>query len=75
MLGLRCGRRSGRGDSGQGSRLRLGRRGRQDVLHQPSCEDRPHREGTPWQAHTALDGFTAQAGGIKAPDADGLDTG
>jgi hypothetical protein len=75
MLGLRCGRHSGRGDNGQGGRLRLGGRCRQDVLHHPSRENRPHREGTPRQAHTALDGLTAQAGGIKAPDADGLDTG
>ena len=74
MLGLRCGRHNGRGDNGQGGRLRLGRRRRQDVLRQPSCEDRPHREGTPRQAHTALDRLTAQAGGIKAPDAHGLDT-
>jgi len=73
--GLRSGRHSGRGDNGQGGRLRLRGRGRQDVLH-PSCsEERTHREGTPRHTHTALDGLTAQAGGIKAPDAHRLDTG
>ena len=73
--GLRSGLHSGRGDNGQGGRLRLGGRGRQDVLHQPSREDRTHREGTPRHTHTALDGLTAQDGGIKAPDAHRLDTG
>jgi hypothetical protein len=75
MLGLWCGRHGGCGDNGQGGRLRLGRRGCQHVLHQPSREDRTHREGTPRHTHTAHDGLSAQAGGIKAPDAHRLDTG
>ena len=75
MLGLRCGRHSCRGDNGQGSRLRLGGRGRQDMLHPPSSEDRTHHEGTPRHTHTALDRLTAQDGGIKAADAHRLDTG
>ena len=75
MQGLRSRRHSGRGDNRQGGRLRLRGRGRQDVLHQPASEDRTHREGTPRHTHTALDGLTAQAGRIKAPDAHRLDTG
>jgi hypothetical protein len=75
MQGLRSGRHSGRGDNGQRGRLRLGGRGRQDVLDQPSREDRTHHEGTPRHTPTALDGLTAQDGGIKVPDAHRLDTG
>ena len=69
------GRHRGRCDHGQRGRLRLGGRGHQHVLNPPSGEDRTHYEGTPRHAHTALDGLTAQASGIKAPDAHRLDTG
>jgi hypothetical protein len=55
--------------------LRLGGHGRQDVLDQPSREDRTHRKGTPRHTHTALDGLTAQDGGIKAPHAHRLNMG
>ena len=75
MQGLWSGRHSGRGDNGQGGRLRLGGRGRQDVLDPPSREDRTHHEGTPRHTHTALDGLSAQDGGIKAANAHRLDTG
>lgn len=75
MQGLRSGRHSGRGDYSQGGRLRLGGRGRQHVLHPPSREDRTDHEGTPRHTHTALDGFSAQDGGIKTPNAHRLDTG
>ena len=75
MLGVRCGRHSGCGDNGQRGRLRLGGRGRQHVLDPPSRKDRTHYEGTPRHAHTALDGLSAQDGGIKAPNTHRLDTG